>query len=250
MSSIIKIKSVRLTRFNNAEYTQFLSNVEKLITKATTEKLKLDNILFTTFKANIEKLTDLARQNKSSSETEELMKLDKQRDDLVVYLLSTFKIERKTPIETKKNAAIELYNNTKSYIGTQSLPNRQETQIIEGLITDLAKPNLVAHISTLNLQDVVSQLDTVNKKYKQLTTERADNQIANALESSKKVRIETDALYDEISTRAFVASVAFPTDETAVFINSLNKLIDDTNLAYKQRMGHLKKDKGNKTPEI
>ena len=163
--------------------------------------------------------------------------LDKERDSLAVYLLATFRTERKTPIENKRLAAISLYNATKNYIGLQNLPNRQETQVIEGLIADLEKPEYTVHIATLGLTEVVSALKAKNLEYKELTQDRAENQITNKLESAKKVREQTNLQYDEIITRAFVNSVAVPSEETANFVNSINKLIEDTTNAYKQRMG-------------
>lgn len=107
--------------------------------------------------------------------------------------------------------------------------------MIESLILDLEKPENAEHITKLGLGDVLSALKTTNLRYKKLTAERAGNQIAMVLESAKEVRKNSDAEYDEIATRAFVASVANPTEETQNFILHLNKLIEDTQNAYKQR---------------
>lgn len=237
MNPIVKILSINLPRLNNAEYTQFMSNVEKLVEIATPAKLGVSSEFFGLFKENIQMLTDISNQSKISDSTKKLEALDKERDSLAVYLLATFRIERKTPIENKRLAAISLYNTTKNYIGLQNLPNRQETQVIEGLIADLEKPEYKVHIETLGLTEVVSTLKAKNLEYKELTKDRAESQISNKLESAKKVREQVNLQYDEISTRAFVNSVAVPSEETANFVNSINKLIEDTTNAYKQRMG-------------
>ena len=71
--------------------------------------------------------------------------------------------------------------------------------------------------------------------YKTLTSDRAESQLANTIENAKEVRKLVDKQYDKISTLAFVKSVSQPTDEVSKFIASLNKLIDDTSTAYKQR---------------
>ena len=241
MEKIVKIKDIKLRNFNNAEYTQFLSNTEQLLQTAGAGHLRIDAGLLAEFRDNIQKLTDISFQSRASTETEELAKLDKQRDDLAVYLLAAFRVERKSPIIPRREAAAKLYTITKNYIGVQSLPNRQETQVLEGLVTDLEKPENQMLLINLNLAEVLSQLKNANYEYKRLTAGRADSQILNTVESAKKVRKLTDEQYDELITRAFVASVAFPSQETKAFVTSINKLIDDTRKAYKQRLAHTKK---------
>ena len=54
------------------------------------------------------------------------------------------------------------------------------------------------------------------------------------------VRLRMDDLYDDMTTIAFVQSVAAPTAETARFVNELNALIDETTALYNQRIGAAK----------
>ena len=56
-----------------------------------------------------------------------------------------------------------------------------------------------------------------------------------------------DPQYDEIVTRAFVASVATPSAEAAAFVTAVNKLIADTDAAYNQRLAEKKKKGEEKT---
>ena len=124
MEKLTKIKEISLRVLNNAEYTQFLSNTEQLLQTAGAGHLRIDAGLLAEFRDNIQKLTDISFQSRASTETEELAKLDKQRDDLAVYLLAAFRVERKSPIIHRREAAAKLYTITKNYIGVQSLPNR------------------------------------------------------------------------------------------------------------------------------
>lgn len=244
MNPITKIKEISLQRLNNAEYTQFLSNIQNLVEVATPEKLGFTEELFEGFKANVEALTDIAKQSKISDETAELNALDKKRNEEAVYLLNAIKNDRKTPIEEKKKVAISLYNTTKPYIGLQKLPKRQATQTIESLVSDLEKPENAGNVSKLGLTEVLSTLKATNLRYKELTANRAESQVVANLESAKAVRKRADGQYDEIITRAFVASVANPTEQTKTFVLRLNKLIEDTQLAYKLR-GTRKKEADN-----
>lgn len=229
------IKDIKLAKLNNAEYTQFLTLVNKLIEVATPTQLGLDKALVKSFQDNIVKLTDIALQVRASKETESLQELDKNRDKLLVYLLSYISNERKSPVPERETAAKELYITTKAYAGTQNLPYRQETQTIQGLIADLGKDDLNDHIITLGLEKAVQDLAQANSQYQTISLNRADNQASNPVEGVKKYRQSADAQYKEIALRAFAQSVALPVEENANFVKALNKLIEDTDAAYKLR---------------
>ncbi|GIZ15372.1 hypothetical protein RCZ15_19330 [Capnocytophaga catalasegens] len=242
MEEILKIKEARFSKLNHEEYTHFIRSAERLILTATPEKLGVSEDIVNEFSANIEKLTQVIRHSRVSNETAEMTKLDKQRDDVAVYLLTIVRNERKTPIEAKQKAAMALYNITKNYQGIQLLPKRRETQAIDSLLSDLSTSENAAYIAKLSLTDVVNQLSKINKRYDELTAQRADNQLAQNVESAKKIRIKTTEQYDTIVMYAFASSIINPSNESKVFVMSLNKLIDDTNTAYKRRMSRIKKE--------
>ena len=125
MNTITKIKTIGLSKLNNAEYTHFMSNIETYTKVASVEKLGVSTELFDKFKSNILLLTDVAKQSRVHNETENLMLLGKNRADLLKYLLSYIKMERKNPSESRKKAATELFNVTKIYVGLEKLPTRQ-----------------------------------------------------------------------------------------------------------------------------
>ncbi len=114
---------------------------------------------------------------------------------------------------------------------------------MNSLYLDLMKPAAAAHISTMGLGLAVEKLNTLAKQYASLIDSRAANQIANVLEAGKIVRIEMDKQYDHIATMAFVANISTPTDKSAAFITSINKLIADTNTEYNMRTAQKKSDK-------
>lgn len=241
MATITTIKEIQLKRLNNAEYTQFLSNVEALITKATPAKLGLEDSFFSAYKTNVVKLTEIAKHSTASKETQTLETLDQERDSLVGYLLTSVRNERKSPIKARKEAATALYLTTKPYAGIQSMPNRQETQHIESLYADLSRSENKAYITTLGLSEAVETLNTTNQKYKKLTADRTEAKVSLPTENIKQVRNATNAQYTEITLRAFAQSVALPTAEASAFVASLNALIDETSQAYKQRIAQNKK---------
>lgn len=106
---------------------------------------------------------------------------------------------------------------------------------MRGMLTDLAKEPLVAHVATLALADVVEEIGHVADEYGALLEQRSESQAANDMGPVKNLRVEMDGQYDYITTMAFAFSVAEPSDALTTFVASTNRLIDDTNKAYNLR---------------
>lgn len=236
MAKILKPNDIALGKLNNSEYTYFSQQVADYITAATAEKLHIDAGLVSSYQANIDKMTDIVAQSRISAETVQIAEVDKQADNLIVYLLGAFRNAKSSPVKAQHEAGTALYDATKPYLGMQRLPQRQEVQKTRGLLADLKKPELAAHVTTLALTEVVEELAKVIDTYAGLLDNRAASQIANKLDAGKTVRTEMDAQYNEITTTVFAFSVAAPADELTEFITRLNKLVDDTKTAYNQRM--------------
>lgn len=243
MAEITKINTIGLAKFNNAEYTNFADRFTTLALTATAEALGIAEADFTAYQNGLATMNDLVAQSRISDETAEMLEMDKKRDDIGVYLLSCIRNERTSPITLRKESGVRLYNQMKPYTGFQKMANQQETVMIEGMLTDLNKKESAADIKTLGLEAVVEQLDSANSTYKALTEQRANSRIASTIDNSKKVRSEMDALYDTMTTLAFVQSVAKPTAATAAFVTGLNALIDEVNTLYNQRMAQAKNKK-------
>lgn len=114
-------------------------------------------------------------------------------------------------------------------------------QTVQGLLNDLTKGELTAHVQTLGLTDEVSELGSLNSRYSSLLDARTNSQIVNAVEAAKPIRLEMDGLYDEMITTAWAFSIATPSEDLTNFVVFVNKLIDDTNTAYNQRIAQSKK---------
>lgn len=265
MGTITKIKPIGLTKLNNAEYENLMSRFRTLI--PTTEENDRPDILsvlsvttplgitgaqLSAFDADLTLLVDIVNQSRISDETAQMLDVDKQRDDLVIYATSSVSQMTKSPLTAQRSVAQTVYNIIKPYIGIYKSANQQETAQIEGLLADLAKPGVPEIIKTLGLTDVITALREANTKYATLTTQRTNNKAASIKENSAAVRLRMDVLYDDMTTMAFVQSIAAPTTETATFVNQLNTLIDETSALYNQRMAAAKaaKKPENDRPDI
>ena len=239
-----KINAISLKKLNNAEYAYFAQQVSNLIHEGTAEKLHVSAATLTAFDANLKLLTDIVAQSRISDETADIVAVDKEADDLITYILSAIRSAKQSPVAAQKAAATTLYNATKIYVGIQQKAQRQEVQQARGLLTDLAKPELKAHVQTLALQAAVDQLKTTVDRYSTLLESRAASQVAADLGAAKPVREKMNDEYDEMTTVAFAFSIAVPATELTTFITKLNKLIDDTNTAYNQSRAQMKVTKG------
>lgn len=264
MEKITKVKDINITKLNNAEYRTFMARYGNLLAGGGGDSESPDEISFdpndplgipqelrTAFAADFALLTDAVNQSSASEETAQMSALDKERDDLLIFITSTITQMTKSPLAAQRTAAEKLYLPVKPYIGTARLANLQETAAIEGLLVDLDKDGMPEALAAINLTEVVAALKEKNKQYATLTEQRTNAKADDPLESAKKIRLRMDEEYDEMSTYAFAQSVVKPTQETAAFISRLNALVDETNALYNQRIAQAraaaaKKQEGDK----
>lgn len=264
MEKITKVNIIYLQRLNNAEYRTFMARYGNLLAGGGGDSESPDEISFdpndplgipqelrTAFAADFALLTDAVNQSSASEETAQMSALDKERDDLLIFITSTITQMTKSPLAAQRTAAEKLYLPVKPYIGAARLANLQETAAIEGLLVDLDKAGMPEALAAINLTEVVAALKEKNKQYATLTEQRTNAKADDPVESAKKIRLRMDEEYDEMSTYAFAQSVVKPTQETAAFISRLNALVDETNALYNQRIAQAraaaaKKQEGDK----
>lgn len=264
MEKITKVNIIYLQRLNNAEYRTFMARYGNLLAGGGGDSESPDEISFdpndplgipqelrTAFATDFALLTDAVNQSSASEETAQISALDKERDDLLIFITSTITQMTKSPLAAQRTAAEKLYLPVKPYIGAARLANLQETAAIEGLLVDLDKAGMPEALAAINLTEVVAALKEKNKQYATLTEQRANAKADDPVESAKKIRLRMDEEYDEMSTYAFAQSVVKPTQETAAFISRLNALVDETNALYNQRIAQAraaaaKKQEGDK----
>ena len=264
MEKITKVKDINITKLNNAEYRTFMARYGNLLAGGGGDSESPDEISFdpndplgipqelrTAFATDFALLTDAVNQSSASEETAQMSALDKERDDLLIFITSTITQMTKSPLAAQRTAAEKLYLPVKPYIGAARLANLQETAAIEGLLVDLDKAGMPEALAAINLTEVVAALQEKTKQYATLTEQRANAKADDPVESAKKIRLRMDEEYDEMSTYAFAQSVVKPTQETAAFISRLNALVDETNALYNQRIAQAraaaaKKQEGDK----
>ena len=247
MEKITKVKDINITKLNNAEYRTFMARYGNLLAGGGGDSESPDEISFdpndplgipqelrTAFAADFALLTDAVNQSSASEETAQMSTLDKERDDLLIFITSTITQMTKSPLAAQRTAAEKLYLPVKPYIGAARLANLQETAAIEGLLVDLDKDGMPEALAALTLTEVVASLKEKNQQYAALTEQRTNAQADNPIESAKKIRLRMDEEYDEMTTYAFAQSVVKPTATTASTPSSTRPTPSTTNASHKR----------------
>ena len=264
MEKITKVNIIYLQRLNNAEYRTFMARYGNLLAGGGGDSESPDEISFdpndplgipqelrTAFAADFALLTDAVNQSSASEETAQMSTLDKERDDLLIFITSTITQMTKSPLAAQRTAAEKLYLPVKPYIGAARLAHPSLVEVYQHARDGGPLPQLGEALAAINLTEVVAALKEKNKQYATLTEQRANAKADDPVESAKKIRLRMDEEYDEMSTYAFAQSVVKPTQETAAFISRLNALVDETNALYNQRIAQAraaaaKKQEGDK----
>ena len=163
MGKITKVKDINIAKLNNAEYRTFMARYGNLLAGGGGDSESPDEISFdpndplgipqelrTAFATDFALLTDAVNQSSASEETAQMSALDKERDDLLIFITSTITQMTKSPLAAQRTAAEKLYLPVKPYIGAARLANLQETAAIEGLLVDLDKAGMPEALAPSN----------------------------------------------------------------------------------------------------
>ena len=137
MRSITLLLNAYIGKFNNAEYLNLMSRLRALIETATPEGVGLTAGEMTEFSELVDQLQARVNYTTASALTGQLDDLEKQRDSLLTFLFATINSGVSLPIAAQSEAAKALELIIRPYKNTQSLPDQQETVVINGLLADL-----------------------------------------------------------------------------------------------------------------
>ena len=240
MKDLAKFKPSGASKFNLAEYTNFMGRFLTITTGAGIGVVHYEQ-------ADIDRMTQLRgllvdhfKRNMAAAETASLQELEALRDEIGRIIIDSVKAGQSMALPAIAEASKALWHVLQPYNGVYALPNMQETTAIEGMLMDLSRGDCPTHLATLGLTDYVAQLADANNRYAALEAQRTvSNSDAKAPES-KSIRTELDALYTYITDVAFAHQVLNPTSELARYIRDVNDMIAEVNAAYNQRMGQTK----------
>ena len=168
MGSYQKADGITLSQLNNTEYTNFMNRVLTLLTAGSISKLTVTNIV-NSIKPKLVQMEDLVNRSTANAETKDLLKLDAERDSYVSYLLATVRAAKNSPLAAQRDAYNTLEITVRPYTGLARMRNMEETAAISGLLLDFRKEAVKTAVTALNLDAILTALETANKNYSALT---------------------------------------------------------------------------------
>lgn len=255
MKAVKVFKPLQVSLFTNGPHVAFMQRIydelNSLIERA--EKLHVSDELMAEFKSFIDLENDLMKEAKKLVNTSARQDTDKERDDVVVYLLQEMKNAARSPIEAKQKAGAALGPIADAYTGIQNEAQDTETVSIRGLIIDLKKSENAPHVTTLGLDDVVAKLEEINEQYDRERKELSAKTKAEKKANSDVIRPQTDAVLRRILDLIYASELlcdeetgdlAFIEDE----IDTINVIIDEFRMRYNmsqaQKKSNAKDDSG------
>ena len=184
----------------------------------------------------IDELTELTMQASSSEETPEMQQVQADRDTAGNYIVRRVLDYAKLPLAAERTAAQRMEPALRGYRDFANLPTAQETEVINGLLIDLAKPEFADSVVTLQLAPYIAELRRLNDRYAELAALRDKSRsVRTENVTSKELSSEAQDLLDDMCALANASSLLQPSEEARVFVRDATHLFAQVRTAYKQR---------------
>ena len=245
MDKDLEIKSVGQKKLDNAMHVTYHTAMHGILKSADQAKTGIPADVMTDYNGGITEETELNREAQADALTAELQKADTARDRAVQYLFAIIRSSRLSPDEATQKAAEGLMPTVSAYKGIHDEAVDRETALLNGLLTDLKKTDLAAHLATLGLNALPARLEALNKTFAELAIKRSDGRAATRLPLASAVRPRTDAAYERIlfTLRSNYLFGSTPIEKPAIeaLAARLNQRAAELDAAWKQSAAQKKR---------
>ncbi len=251
MGTFTLIPSVSLWKYNKAEKLSLLNRFMKLLPKGSDSEspdeisllaetgvpaLNISAEQVRQMNGVIERLTEITMRPAAAEETPEMRQVEADRDTAGNYVTRRILDYAKLPLAAEREAARKLEPAFRGYRDFASLPVAQETEVINGMLTDLAKPDFAEQVAALQLAPYIAELKRLNERYAELAAARDKAGATRAADvNAKQLSAEAQDLLDDMCALANASSLLQPSDEAATFVREASYLFAQVRTAYKQR---------------
>ena len=240
MDKELEIKTVGQKKLDNAMHVTYHTEMHGILKSADQAKTGIPAEIMTDYNGGITEETELNREAQADALTAELVKADTARDRAVQYFFAAVRAARLSPDEAVQKAAAALMPTVSVYSGAPTEAADRETALISGLVVDLKKAELTAHLA-----DLPAKLEALNKAFSDLATKRSDGRAATRLPLASKVRPRTDAAYERIlfTLRSNYLFGSTPIEKPAIeaLAARLNQRAAELDAAWKQSAAQKKR---------
>lgn len=203
------IKKTNLQNLRLMAFSQVMKNVQSFLAKESDlQSLGLVEVK-TEFDKAFNVLEEALHKAKKNEQTETILELDKQRDNLLTSFIAHCKIFQNHPQTEKSEAAKRSVIQIEAYgKDIQRRAYRDETAIIRNLITDFEKSEQQADITRIGAKEWLDLLKPINEKFDTLhsnrTLEESEKEAGKTKEARAEMQTKFDRLCKAIEAMAFV----------------------------------------------
>ena len=234
MAVFLKYEKCNVGRFSNslhaAYHTAQLKQLQA-VAEETLETMHVSGEQLEGYVITVDDLTERSMEAQASTATGDTTALDVERDRLLSMLYFLVASGLLSAVAEEQAAAKILDVILRVYKGIQGKAMDVETQMIRGLLVDLKKDEAAAAVTTLRLNEILTQLETVNDKFEEVKDVRVKDRQAKHLQvKTQDLRLLADTQLEEIQDLIRATGIISATDpESAVLLGMVNDLIDGMN---------------------
>lgn len=234
MAVFKKFEGSNASRYNNslhaAYHTAQLKQLQA-VAEETLEAMHVSGEQLEGYVITVDDLTERSMEAQASTATGDTTALDVERDRLLSMLYFLVASGLLSAVAEEQAAAKILDVILRVYKGIQGKAMDVETQMIRGLLVDLKKDEAAAAVTTLRLNEILTQLETVNDKFEEVKDVRVKDRQAKHLQvKTQDLRLLADTQLEEIQDLIRATGIIAATDpESAVLLGMVNDLIDGMN---------------------
>lgn len=234
MAVFKKFEGSNASRYNNslhaAYHTAQLKQLQA-VAEETLEAMHVSGEQLEGYVITVDDLTERSMEAQASTATGDTTALDVERDRLLSMLFFLVASGLLSAVAEEQAAAKILDVILRVYKGIQGKAMDVETQMIRGLLVDLKKDEAAAAVTTLRLNEILTQLETVNDKFEEVKDVRVKDRQAKHLQvKTQDLRLLADTQLEEIQDLIRATGIIAATDpESAVLLGMVNDLIDGMN---------------------
>ena len=238
MKDGLEIKRIGTTKLDNALHVKYHDAMYGFVIEFDLPKLGIPEELKDEWKGSIDTEKENNMEAQASVNSKLLRQKEEERSRLLQYIFVSVRNGQLSPEKEKSDAAMRLNVVIAPYTGIRNESFDRETMHVDGMLTDLKKTENAADLSKLGLSSDITKLETLNKEFDKLYSERSKKRADNKLPKTLAVRNRTDAIFERIlivlQYKYLYGTTPVEPELIAKLIARFNERAEDIDASYRQ----------------
>lgn len=234
-----KVEKINLAPLRNNEHSQFMTDVDKMITTLQASELGIDD-LYPGFKSALNSEDTAMRIELGSIKSKTVEECDKQRGNTWSAISMRTNSALLSPFANEVASAEVIRRAIDLYGDVRTLTYNEESSATTNLVSDLLLPANAEHLNRVGIQRWVPELKSENEQFQVAFKDRNNEFAGRESGDVRAIRAQIDPIYEQIVEKinaSIMMKLAKPVAST--FVIQLNKQIkyNKTTLASRGSRG-------------